>query len=36
VMARVTHLAKKSLPMRHKISTHPRNPLKQRILQCHE
>ena len=28
VTVRVTHLAKKCLPMRHKIPTHPHNPLK--------
>jgi hypothetical protein len=32
----VTHLVKKALPMRHKISTHHRKPLKKRILQRHE
>ena len=30
--ARVTHLVKKALPMRHKILTHHRNPLKKRSL----
>jgi hypothetical protein len=29
---RVTHLTKKALKMRHKISGHPLNPLKQRSL----
>ena len=33
---RVTHLAKKCLQMRHKISTHPHNPLKKRSLKRHE
>jgi hypothetical protein len=33
---RVTHLAKKTLPMRHKISDHHRNQLKNRGLQRHE
>ena len=33
---RVTHLAKKALPMRHPASTDRRNLLKQRILQRHE
>jgi hypothetical protein len=32
----VTHLAKKPLQMRHKISDHRRNPLKERHLQRHE
>ena len=36
VTIRVTHLVKKALPMRHKISTHHRNPLKNRILKRHE
>ncbi len=34
--ARVTHLVKKALPMRHKILTHHRNPLKNKILKRHE
>jgi hypothetical protein len=33
---RVTHLAKKALPMRHKISPHHRNPLKTRSLKPDE
>ncbi len=33
---RVTHLAKKTLPVRHKTSTHRRNPLKNNGLKCHE
>jgi hypothetical protein len=33
---RVTHLAKKALPMRHKTSAHHRNPLKKRSLKPHE
>ena len=32
----VTHLAKKALKMRHKTSTHLRNPLKKRSLKPHE
>src|ERR1035437_575135 len=36
VTIRVTHLVKKALPMRHKISTSHRNPLKHRTLQRHE
>jgi hypothetical protein len=36
VTIRVTHLVKKALPMRHKISTYHRNPLKHRTLQRHE
>ena len=34
--APVTHLAKKALKMRHKISGIRRNPLKQRSLQGHK
>jgi hypothetical protein len=33
---RVSHLAKKALPMRHPASTDSRNLLKQRMLQRHE
>ena len=33
---RVTHLAKKCLPMRHKSSPHHLNPLKKRRLKRHE
>ena len=33
---RVTHLAKKCLPMRHPISTHALNPLKKRRLKPHD
>ena len=33
---RVTHLAKKCLPMRHPISTHHLNPLKKRSLKRHK
>ena len=32
--ARVTHLARKALPMRHKISSHHLNPLKKRSLKA--
>jgi hypothetical protein len=32
----VTHLAKKALPMRHKIADHHRNPLKKRTLKSHD
>ena len=34
--ARVTHLARKALPMRHKISSQHLNPLKQRGLKPHD
>jgi hypothetical protein len=33
---RVTHLAKKALPMRHPLAPHHRNPLKKRILKPDE
>jgi hypothetical protein len=36
VASRVTHLAKKALPMRHPASTDSRKPLKKRTLQRHE